>query len=182
MLFRLLFGLGNTVTYTVHEGPQPLQDRMDRAEALRFIKDGFVFPAALLGLFWLLGQRLWFASVLYVMAALAILFANAALGLSDTAALIAFIGLNLYVGFEADRLERAALEAKGWTSLGAVTGTNALDCERRFFDEWLPLQPVLTTKAPAGSVPSTMAPTDVPPSRGAAAGRFAALLRGGGRA
>jgi hypothetical protein len=32
--------------------------------------------------------------------------------------------------------------------LGTVTGVSAIDCERRFFDGWLPSQPILASPAP----------------------------------
>lgn len=35
------------VTYTVHEPPHPSADRVDRADELRFIKDGFSWLTAL---------------------------------------------------------------------------------------------------------------------------------------
>ena len=39
------------LTFTVHEPPNPPADRVDRAESLVFIKDGFSWAAALLASF-----------------------------------------------------------------------------------------------------------------------------------
>jgi hypothetical protein len=49
--------------------------------------------------------------------------------------------------------------------LGAVTGRTLAECERRFFEAWLPAQPILT--------PAT-------PSRPAAGGLFGGWRRGFG--
>jgi Protein of unknown function (DUF2628) len=180
MLFQLLFGLGRMQTYTVHEGPAPPSDRMDRADALQFIKDGFSFPAFVAGPMWLLAHKLWLGVFAYGVAAIAILVANAWLGLPDVAALAAFVGLHLLIGFEADSIERADLDQKGWSSIGSVSGTSALECERRFFETWLPRQPILATKQAPHQTP---APTSPPPpptsgrSAASAAGRLAALWR-----
>ena len=42
------------LTFTVHEPPNPPADRIDRAESLVFIKDGFSWIAALFAPLWLL--------------------------------------------------------------------------------------------------------------------------------
>ena len=47
------------LTFTVHEPPNPPPDRVDRAESLVFIKDGFGWVAALFAPIWLLVHRLW---------------------------------------------------------------------------------------------------------------------------
>ncbi len=178
MLFQLLFGHGRMQTYTVHEGPAHPTDRIDRAEALAFVKDGFSLQAFLLGPLWLLMQRLWLALGAYVAVAVAILAANEWLGLPAIAALIAFIGLHAVIGFEADTIERMSLEQKGWTSLGSVSGTSALDCERRFFETWLHQQPVLASREAQPQRPSPPGPATplrTATTRGAVAGRLAAL-------
>jgi hypothetical protein len=182
MLFQLLFGLGRMQTYTVHEGPQPPSDRIDRAEALRFIKDGFSLPAFVTAPIWLLAHQLWLGAFGYVAAAILILAANEWLGLSDLAAFAAFVALHLLVGFEADTVERSSLEQKGWSSIGSVSGNSQLDCERRFFETWLPGQPILATKqAPHHATPPVPHPSPLQPTSGrsasSAAGRLAALWR-----
>lgn len=184
MLFHILFGSGRVVAYTVHEGPTPPTDRIDRADALRFVRDGFSFPAAIAAPVWLAAHKLWAALAAYAAAIGAIALAYTYFGLSDAAAGLAVIAAHLIVGYEADTIERLDLEQRGWSSLGSVTGASALECERRFFDQWLPRQPVLasqTAKAPATPVTPTHAPRDaahaqVRTSR-SAADRLAALWR-----
>ncbi len=180
MLFQLLFGLGRMQTFTVHEGPNPPSDRVDRAEALQFIKDGFSFPAFVTAPIWLLAHQLWLGAFGYGSAAILILAANEWLGMADLAALAAFVALHLLVGYEADTIERASLEQKGWSNIGSVSGNNQLDCERRFFETWLPAQPILATRrAPHQATPPD--PKASPPNptsgRSSAAGRLAAIWR-----
>jgi hypothetical protein len=179
MLLQLLFGYGRMQTYTVHEGPSHPTDRIDRAEALAFVKDGFSLQAFLLGPIWLLTHRLWLGLAAYAAVAVAILAANAWLGLPPISTLVAFIGLHAVIGFEADTIERASLDQRGWASLGSVSGTSALDCERRFFETWLHDQPVLASRdlprSPAPPMPSASVPPQAATARGAVAGRLAAL-------
>ena len=56
------------LTFTVHEPPNPPADRVDRAEGLVFIKDGFSWFAALFAPLWLLVHRLWWPLLGYVLA------------------------------------------------------------------------------------------------------------------
>ena len=51
---------------------------------------------------------------------------------------LAALALNLLVGFEADTLRRWALERRGWRTSAPSPGKTAAECERRFFDAWLP--------------------------------------------
>jgi len=138
------------VTFTVHEPPNPAAERIDRAESLRFVKDGFTWSAALFAPVWLLVHRLWWPLAGYVIAMgtleglrLAEIFPSAWISLAS-------LGLHVLIGFEGDALRRWSLERRGWRTLGTVSGKNTAECERRFFDEWLPDQPVI---APTSSRP-----------------------------
>jgi hypothetical protein len=183
MLFYLLFGTQRPVSYTVHEAPEPASDRIDRAEALRFVKDGFQLPAALFAPAWLFVHRLWLGLAAYLAAAGGILLLDALIDLPEAALLVLFAALHLVVGFEADAIERVTLEGRGWVSIGTITGTSALECERRFFEAWLPQQPILTPRRPIETAPAgaaamaSIAATPAAP-RPTGAGRLAALLKG----
>ncbi len=181
MLLYALFGAQRAQSYTVHEMPSPPVDRIDRAEALRFIKDGFEFPAFVFAPFWLMAQKLWLGVLGYVVAAAAILAANDYAILPDSAALVLLIGLHLAVGFEGDAMARLDLERKGWITLGSVNGLTRLECERRFLETWLPAQPIFTPRhaptiapPPAASAEPAKAPAT---SDRSVAGRLAGLLR-----
>jgi hypothetical protein len=136
-------------TYTIHERPNPAADRIDRAEALVFVKDGFSWPAMLFAPLWLLLHRLWWPLLGYVVV-------NGCLHLVQQLALLdprwlglAAFAINVLIGFEADTLRRWALERRGWRTVGTVTGRTAAECERRFFGAWLPTQPILATNPPS---------------------------------
>jgi hypothetical protein len=53
------------------------------------------------------------------------------------------LALNLLLAFEGDTLRRWTLNRRGWRMLGAANGRNRNECERRFFEAWIPSQPVL---------------------------------------
>jgi hypothetical protein len=55
------------------------------------------------------------------------------------------------LAFEGDSLRRWALARRGWRMLGASNGRNRAECERRFFEAWLPTQPVIQARAPEAS-------------------------------
>ncbi len=131
------------VVFTVHEPPSPPADRADRAEALVFVKDGFSWSAAILGPIWLLIQRNWIGVVYYAIAAFVIFGCLYAVGASKVAMTLAGLAINIFLGFESTEIERDHLEAKGWATLGTVSGASLAECERRFFELWLPAQPVI---------------------------------------
>ncbi len=152
------------ITCTVHEPPRPPADRTARAEALAFVKDGFHPQAAAFAPFWLLGQQLWLPLLGY-----AAIFALAQwglpwLGIGGRWGLYAIAGLNLLVGFEADSLQRWRLDRKGWTTLASVGGRNRDDCERRFFELWLPEQPMFSRSAMPSSTSATSGYTPSAPA------------------
>lgn len=146
------------LTYTVHEPPNPPADRIDRAESLVFVKDGFSWTAALFAPIWLLLHRMWWPLLGYI-----VLTALFDLALWSTAVpsdwvLLATIGLHLLIGFEADTLRRWKLDRSGARTLGSVSGRNADECERRFFEEWLPGQPLIAQPSGSGAAPLSGTP------------------------
>jgi Protein of unknown function (DUF2628) len=140
-------------TYTIHEQPQPVADRVERAERLVFVKDGFSCAAALLAPLWFLLHRLWWPLLAYVAVSAVFQIGQQWVSLDARWLGLAGLGLNLLIGFEADTLRRWGLERRGWRMIGTVTGVSAADCERRFFDSWLPTQPILATSGAAPPAP-----------------------------
>jgi len=134
------------LTFTVHEPPNPPADRVDRAEAVVFIKDGFAWMAAIFAPFWMLAHRLWWPLLGYVALAGGFELLKLAFGIDQRWTGLAAFALNLLVGFEADTLRRWSLQRRGWRDLGCVSGKTAAECERRFFDAWLPSQPIIAAK------------------------------------
>jgi hypothetical protein len=131
------------LTFTVHEPPELTGDRLLRAEGILFVKDGFTWSAALFAPIWLIVHRLWWPLLGYA-ATVGLLEAVRALEVVNPGWItLASVALHTWIGFEADALRRWSLERSGWRTLGSVSGKTAAECERRFFDQWLPEQPVV---------------------------------------
>lgn len=147
------------MAFTVHEPPNPQSDRVDRAEDLVFVKDGFTWLAALVPPLWFIANRLWLELIVYFVIVSIIAGGLSALGLEPQWVTLLVAALQLFIGFEASTIKRAALDRWGYVPLGVVTGRNAAECERRFFDEWLPAQPVIA--APGSRPPPGGASSDL---------------------
>ncbi len=128
------------VVYTAHEPPTADDSPQQRAISITFIKDGFSFLAALVPPIWLLAHGLILITLAYLAIAMGLAIGLEALGVAGNWIGWAIIALNVLLGFEAADLRRWHLRRKGWRELGSVTGISRLDCERRFFDAWLPAQ------------------------------------------
>jgi hypothetical protein len=131
------------ITCTVHEPPSPPPDRLDRAEEIMFVREGFSWRAALFAPFWMLANRLWLPLIGYIVLIVLLDVALTAAGVESKWIGLAIVALNLAIGFEASSLKRWTLERRGWNFLGPVTGVSRDDCERRFFDAWLQGEPFL---------------------------------------
>jgi Protein of unknown function (DUF2628) len=142
MLAFLMLGRERQRSYSIHERPDPAADRVDRAEALEFVKDGFNASAFLAPPVWLVSHGVWIGLFSYIAAIALILTATAAFALPPLLPVLALFAVHIIFGNEADEMIRAQYTAKGWTTVGHVTGTGPLDCERRFFDTWLPAEPL----------------------------------------
>jgi len=150
-LARVLAWRDKSVIYfTVHESPDPPADRLDRAEALVFVHDGFTYSAAALAPLWLLVKRQWLAFTGYVAVLAAVLLGLAAIDAAPQWFLVASSALHLLVGFEADAIQRWTLDRAGYSMIGSVSGRTQSDCERRFLETWLPQQPVLAMQCGRG--------------------------------
>ena len=131
------------VVYTVHESPKPLADPLERAARLVFINDRFHWLAAIFPAIWLLVKGLWWELVAYLVliSVLVLIGIWEVLGATQQAIGIFVIIVQIVFGFEAGSLYRASLTRRGWRTVGTVAGRNVAECERRFFQAWLPQVP-----------------------------------------
>jgi hypothetical protein len=129
--------------YTVHEAPDAPADRMDRAERLVFVRDGFSLLAALVPPLWMLSRRLWLPAALYFAAAVLYGLLVWLFEIPERWLGLPVLAAHLLIGFEADGIARWALGRAGYASLGTVCGRSAAECERRFFDTWLAGEPMV---------------------------------------
>ena len=130
--------------YTVHEKLEPTSDRIERGEQLQFVTDGFSATAALFPPLALVTHGLWLGLAVYLATGAVMTTLLQAAGASSSALTIAWLALDIWVGFEFNEWRRTALENKGWSTLALVSGPTTTECERRFLDGWLPRQPMLT--------------------------------------
>jgi hypothetical protein len=126
------------IVYTVHEPGIPAKSLEERADDAVFIKEGFTWWGFLFAPAWLLLNSLWFEALAALLLAAAANYGLTQLGLKDQAPAMAYFLLMLIVGFEGNGLRRWCLERKGYVYLASVAGTGLEECERRFFDAWLP--------------------------------------------
>ena len=131
--------------FTVHEQTAHASDRLDRAERLVFVSDGFDWLAAGFAPLRLAGARLWTALVIYAVALMATVALLSAIGASAGWMTAALLALHVIAGFEFNEQRRSALEDGGWSTVGTVTGRNRAECERRFFETWLTQQPMIAS-------------------------------------
>jgi hypothetical protein len=132
--------------YTVHE-PQDVMaaaDRVDRAEGFAFVADGFNWLTAAFAPFVLAAHRMWVGLAVYVAALVAVIAILWAFGASPEWIALAVAALHVIFGFEVSEMRRAQLETNGWAMLGTVTGRSRVECERRFIEDWLPGQPLIS--------------------------------------
>lgn len=142
--------LSSVATYTVHEPPVSDSDRVDRAVELAFVKDGFSWLTAIFPPLGFIAHGLWLMAIAYLAGVGLLGYVLTALKVDPSwISLIVFM-INLYLGFEISTLRRWMLDQKGWQMLGVVNGRSIAECERRFFESWLPGQPVIQSDTPSG--------------------------------
>ena len=155
--------------YTVHEPPNAPADRLELAESLVFLKDGFSWGAALLAPLWLVARAEWMALAAYAAAVMVLAGFLRAIGASPEWVGLAIVALNVFAGFEASSLRRLSLDRRGWQEIGTVSGSSQAECERRFFETWLPGHQVIDSRRP-GIAAGSMAETTATPARAYLAG------------
>jgi uncharacterized protein DUF2628 len=126
--------------YTAHRSPNA-----PREHAL-FIKDGFSWPAFLFPVIWPIVKRLWLELALYVLAVAVISAIASATDLPGGSIFVILLGLNLILGFEANRLNRRALARRGFAEEGPFVGEDLEEAELKYFRSHL---------TPSDSAPAT---------------------------
>lgn len=138
-------------TFTVHEPPITAADRLERAEQLVFVEDGFSWTAAFLAPLWLLANRLWLPFLAYLVAMGLLLVVIWGVGSSQNIAEWLVLAGHVLIGFEADSIRRWSLKRQDYTMIASVSGRTTNECERRFFEDWLKEQPFLPARVLAGA-------------------------------
>jgi hypothetical protein len=145
------------VICTVHEPPNPPGDPADRALRLVFIKDGFLWLAAIFPAIWLLVKGLWLEFVIFVAAVGLLTWGLEAMGATSMASGMLLLIVQIVFGLEASNIYAAALDRRGWRMVGTATGRNRAECERRFLEEWLASPSESGMTPPLGPVSALLA-------------------------
>ncbi len=150
----------HVAVYTIHEAPTPPVDRIDRAEALEFVPDGFTWSAVVFPPLFLITHRMWAELLAYLAAVIVGLSALTILGVSPALTLVLLAAGHIWLAYEAVELRRQAMQRAGWQTLGSVSGRNLAECERRFFDMWLTGDGTDRLQQPAPGQPTAMGELD----------------------
>ena len=141
----------HVAVYTIHEPPNPAMDRMERAESLEFVRDGFTWSVAAFPPLFLAAHKMWPELIVYVAAAVTGVCGLLAIGFNPALVLVLLAAGHIWLAYEAVDLQRNTLARRGWKMLGSVSGRNYAECERRFFDHWLGGETVADTGNSTGA-------------------------------
>jgi Protein of unknown function (DUF2628) len=121
--------------YTVH-APTAKGADLGATDKFVFVRDGFHFWAMIFGPLWLVWNRLWLATIGWIIALIALDVALANLGTGRVGILAANVLVAILLGLEAASLRRWTLSRGNWRQLDTVVGDDEETAERRFFDRW----------------------------------------------
>ena len=143
--------------YTVMT-PPPEGDRREEIEQARLIPESFATGAFVLTGLWLLGTRLWLATLVFVLAWAAIFYLSTRFGLHPTALGLIYWSIALFLGIEGNNLVVRKLTRQGWRVSDVVEARTLAEAERRYFERALAGEAVPprveATPAVAGARPS----------------------------
>jgi hypothetical protein len=105
------------------------------AERFRFVRDGFSWPAFILGPIWMLFHRLALVVILWLVVVFALGAVIRLLGVPSGTTSLVFLLLAFLIGLEASTLQSWTLKRRGWREIGIVVADEFEAAERRFFDE-----------------------------------------------
>ena len=128
--------------YTVH-APTANGGDVRAADGFIFVRDGFHFWAAILGVIWLAWHRLWIATLGWIVLMTVIDVAMVQLRLGAGTVFLVDGLLALLLGFEASSLRRWSYSRRNWRQLDIVVADDEEQAERRFFDRWTAKQRAL---------------------------------------
>lgn len=100
---------------------------------VRFVKDGFNWPAFFVPAVWLIVKGQWLWLVLYLLALALIGAVVGAGGLSGNVSALLVTGLSLLMGLEANDIYRRSLARRGFAFLGPAAGADLEAAELQFF-------------------------------------------------
>jgi len=157
--------------FTVH-GPSASGGDVRLADKFVFVRDGFHFWALVFGPLWLLWNRLWLATIGWIVVITALHLGLGELGAGRMTIWSADVMVALLMGLEAASLQRWTFSRGKWRQLDIVIADDEESAERRFFDRWALAQrganydPLMVDRGgppPTRSVPGQPFSTPPPP-------------------
>ncbi|CAM5773642.1 DUF2628 domain-containing protein [Bosea minatitlanensis] len=139
--------------YTVMTPPSAEGGGREAIERARVIPDGFSWGAFLFHGLWLLGQRLWLATLLLALIWGAVIVVHSRFGFHLSALSLIYWAIALFLGIEGRNLVVRKLARKGWQLADVVEARTLAEAERRYFERALADGPALPSPAaqPAGA-------------------------------
>lgn len=147
--------------YTVMIPPPGSGGSREEIEQARLLPESFTWSALIFTGLWLLGKRLWLATLLFALVWGALFYAQNRFGLSGGALMLAHWMIGLFLGLEGQNLIARKLARQGWRLADVVEARSLAEAERRYFERALagdvaPPRIVALPPArpqPAGSLP-----------------------------
>jgi hypothetical protein len=127
--------------WTVHSKVREPDAIRTRANEVRFVAEGFNWPAFLVPLLWLIVKGMWLVLVFALAAEMAIMALGVYVRLSDTILTVLSLGLSLIMGFAGNDLYRWTLARGGFHEIGLAAGSDLDEAELRYFSA-LPVKPI----------------------------------------
>lgn len=123
--------------YTVLTPPPVAGRRGEEIEQARLIPESFSWGAFLLSGLWLLGRRLWLATLLFVLVWAGLIYLRSRFGLHPSALSLIYWSIALFLGIEGNNLRLRKLARKGWRLADVVEARSLPEAERRYFERAL---------------------------------------------
>jgi imidazoleglycerol-phosphate dehydratase len=121
--------------FTVH-GPAAGGMDIRRSDKFVFVRDGFHFWAVVFGPIWLIWNRLWLATIGWIIVSTALHLGLVSLGAGRLTIWLADFMVAILMGFEAASLQRWTFSRGKWRQLDLVVADDEESAERRFFARW----------------------------------------------
>ena len=121
--------------FTIH-GPTANGADVRLTDKFVFVRDGFHFWAFVFGPAWLIWNRLWLATIGWIVVTVALHLGLAELGAGRLVIWSADFLVAVLMGLEAASLQRWTFSRGKWRQLDIVVADDEEAAERRFFDRW----------------------------------------------
>ncbi len=135
--------------YTVMIPPPGSGGRVEEIERARLLPETFSWWALLLTGIWLLANRLWLATLLFLLVWGGLVYLQNRLGLDPGLMMLAHLAIGLFLGLEGRNLIARKLARQGWRLADVVEARDLPEAERRFFER------ALAGESPAPRLPAT---------------------------